>query len=330
MTLALVTGAAGQDGIYLCRQLAAAGVSVLAGVQGLDTASPGGSTCSTSAAADGRVASASERIETYLRHPRITVVPLDITDTAVFAALLRAHRIDEIYNLAALSSVAHSWDDPRGTATVNADAVGGMLAAVRHVRPTARFFQASSVQAGTSSPYASSKLAAEGRVADARAAGLFALCGRLANHESPLRAAHFVSRRIARAAAAGEVLDLGALDAERDWGHARDHVAAMPLLLRLAEPVDADICTGVVRPLRDLVWAAYRAAGLPADDFVVESPGTPRPEDPVSVSGDPAELHRTTGWAPTTSVEELMAEMVAVERERAASGLEDASSYLTL
>ncbi len=299
MTLALVTGATGQDGLYLCRQLAQAGVRVLAGR--LETSSRDG----------------------YLAHPLITPVQLDITDTAGFAALLRAHRIDEVYNLAALSSVAHSWDDPQGTASVNADAVGGMLAAVRHVRPATRFFQASSVQAGTSSPYASSKLAAEGLVDDARAAGVFAVCGRLANHESPLRPAHFVSRRIARAAAGGELLDLGALDAERDWGHARDHVAAMPLLLRLAEPLDADICTGATRPLRDLVHAAYRAAGLSVADHVVESGGTPRPEDPASVGGDRTVLTRATGWTPRTSIDELMAEMVAVERARLASGHED-------
>lgn len=299
MTLALVTGATGQDGLYLCRQLAQAGVRVLAGR--LEPSSRDG----------------------YLAHPLITRVELDITDTAAFAALLRAHRVEEVYNLAALSSVAHSWDDPRATAAVNADAVAGMLAAVRHVRPAARFFQASSVQAGASSPYASSKLAAEGLVADARAAGVFAVCGRLANHESPLRPAHFVSRRIARAAAAGEVIDLGPLDSERDWGHARDHVAAMPLLLRLAEPLDADICTGVTRPLRDLVHAAYRAAGLPIDELVVESGRSPRPEDPVSVGGSPAALMRATGWTPRTSIDELMAEMVAAERVRLETGRED-------
>jgi GDPmannose 4,6-dehydratase len=340
--LALVTGATGQDGIYLCRQLAGAGVSVLAGVSGLDTASPSGSAYSTSgasaaggrvasagaSAAGGRVASASERIETYLRHPLITPVDLDVTDTAGFAALLRSFRIDEVYSLAALSSVALSWEDPQTTAAVNAEAVEGMLAAIRHVRPSVRFFQASSVQAGTSSPYAASKLAAEGAVLDARARGVYAVCGRLANHESPLRPAHFVSRRIARAAAAGETLDLGSLSPERDWGHARDHVAAMPLLLRLEAPLDADICTGVRRPLRDLVHAAYRAAGLPVAEYVVESSEVARPADPTSVGGSPEVLMQATGWQPRTSIDELMAEMVAVERQRLASGVEDAPEYL--
>jgi GDPmannose 4,6-dehydratase len=324
--LALVTGATGQDGIYLCRQLAAGGVSVLAGVAGLDTASPSGSPYSITG---GRVASASERIETYLRHPLITPVDLDVTDTAGFAALLRSYRIDEVYNLAALSSVALSWEDPQTTAAVNADAVEGMLAAIRHVRPGARFFQASSVQAGTSSPYATSKLAAEGAVLDARARGVFAVCGRLANHESPLRPAHFVSRRIARAAAAGEVLDLGSLSSERDWGHARDHVAAMPLLLlRQDAPLDADICTGVRRPLRDLVHAAYRAAGLAVEEYVVESDEVARPADPASVGGSPDALTQATGWQPRTTIDELMAEMVAVERLRLASGVEDSPAYL--
>lgn len=312
--IALVTGAAGQDGVYLCRQLAHAGVEVLAGVLPED---------------GGRGVSDSERIETYLNHPRISVVPLDVTDTAAFAALLRARQVDEIYNLAALSSVAQSWEDPQTTAAVNADAVAGMLAAVRHVRPAARFFQASSVQAGTSSPYAASKLAAEGAVLDARARGLFAVCGRLSNHESPLRPAHFVSRRIARAAALGEALDLGSLAPERDWGHARDHVAAMPLLLRLASPLDADICTGVTRPLRELVHAAYRAAGLSPEEYVVETDVVARPEDPASIGGSPAALMDATGWRARTTVEELMAEMVAVERLRIASGLEDSADYLT-
>jgi len=289
--IALVTGAAGQDGIYLSRLLADSGVEVLAGVRGHCV-----------------------RVETYLRHPRITVIDLDITDTAAFAAVLRARQVDEVYNLAALSSVARSWDDPRTTAAVNADAVEGMLAAIRHIRPAARFFQASSVQAGTSSPYAASKLAAEGAVADARARGVHAVAGRLANHESPLRPPHFVSRRIARAAAAGDVLDIGDLSSERDWGHARDHVAAMPLLLRLSEPLDADICTGVRRPLRDLVYAAYRAAGLDPAAHVIESEAVVRPADPVSVGGSPDALYAATGWAARTSIDELMAEMVDAER----------------
>ena len=174
--LALVTGAGGQDGIYLARQLAEAGSEVLAGRR---TTGPR---------------------DVYLAHPRITLVELDITDTAAFAALLRARQVDEVYNLAALSSVTHSWDDPRTTAAVNAHAVEGMLAAIRHIRPRVRFFQASSLQAGTSSPYAASKLAAEGAVADARARGVFALAGRLGNHDSPLRPAQYVSRTIARAA----------------------------------------------------------------------------------------------------------------------------------
>lgn len=304
MTLALVTGAAGQDGIHLARQLAGAGIEVLAGRRG------------------------SGPRDVYLAHPRITLVELDITDTAAFAAVLRARQVDEIYNLAALSSVARSWDDPRTTAAVNADAVEGMLAAIRHIRPTARFFQASSVQAGTSSPYAASKLAAEGAVADARARGVFAVAGRLANHESPLRPAHFVSRRIARAAAAGDVLGLGDLSAERDWGHARDHVAAMPLLLRLPAPLDADICTGVRRPLRELAHAAYRAAGLVPEEYVVEAGASPRPEDLTSVGGSPEALSRATGWRARTPIEELMAEMVRVERQRLDSGVEDSADYV--
>jgi GDPmannose 4,6-dehydratase len=302
--IALVTGASGQDGLYLSRLLADSGAEVLAGRR-----APGPR-------------------DAYLAHPRISLVELDVTDTAAFAALLRARRVDEVYHLAALSSVARSWDDPRATTAVNADAVEGMLAAVRHVRPETRFFQASSVQAGTTSPYAASKLAAEGSVADARARGVFAVAGRLANHESPLRPAAFVSRRIARAAARGDVLDIGSLSSERDWGHARDHVAAMPLLLRLPEPVDADICTGVRQPLRVLVHAAYRAAGLSPEEYVVESDAVARPADPASVGGSPEMLRQATGWRPRTSIEELMAEMVAVERLRLSSGAEDDPAYL--
>ena len=304
MTTALVTGAAGQDGIHLSRLLAAAGTEVLASRR----------------AAGPR--------DVYLRHPRISLVDLDVTDTATVAALLRAHRIDEVYHLAALSSVAQSWEDPRATAAVNADAVEGMLAAVRHIRPSTRFFQASSVQAGPSSPYAAAKLAAEGAVADARARGVFAVAGRLANHESPLRPAHFVTRKIARAAASGAVLDIGDLSSERDWGHARDHVAAMPLLLRLAEPLDADICTGVRRPLRELVHAAYRAAGLDPAQYVVETAAIARPTDPPSVGGSPEALTRATGWRARTPVPALMAEMVTVERRRLDSGVEDDLAYL--
>ena len=354
--IALVTGAAGQDGIYLSRLLADAGVEVLAGVRaevsrlvagaprtsttGPPTDAPRTSTTGpptdaprTSTTGPSAVEVRAERASkprgrlAYLDHPRITVIDLDITDTAAFAALLRARQVGEVYNLAAQSSVARSWDDPRTTAAVNADAVEGMLAAIRHIRPATRFFQASSVQAGTSSPYAAAKLAAEGAVADARARGLFAVAGRLGNHESPLRPPHFVSRRIARAAAAGDVLDIGDLSPERDWGHARDHVAAMPLLLRLGSPIDADICTGVRRPLRDLAHAAYRAAGLPPEEYVVEVGAGPRPEDPASLGGSPDVLARATGWRAQTSIDGLMAEMVAVERRRLESGVEDDASY---
>jgi GDPmannose 4,6-dehydratase len=312
--IALVTGATGQDGIYLSRLLAATGVEVLAGVR------PEVARLASPARHGRRLA--------YLAHQRITPVPLDVTDTAAFAALLRARQIDEVYHLAAVSSVARSWEDPRTTAAVNADAVEGMLAAVRHVRPTTRFFQASSVQAGPSSPYAAAKLAAEGSVSDARRRGVFAVAGRLANHESPLRPPDFVSRRIARAAASGAVLDIGSLSPERDWAHARDHVAAMPLLLRLPEPLDADICTGVRQPLRSLAHAAYRAAGLSPDEYVVETDTAARPADPISVGGSPDALRRATGWRARTSVAELMAEMVAVERRRLASGIEDDVDYI--
>lgn len=304
--LALVTGATGQDGIYLSRHLATNGTEVLA---------------------SRRTASARDL---YLAHPRITVVDLDVTDTAAFAALLRARQIDEVYQLAAVSSVARSWDDPRATVAVNADAVEGMLAAVRHIRPQTRFFQASSVQAGTTSPYAASKLAAEGWVADARARGLFAVSGRLANHESPLRPAHFVSRRIAHAAACGDVLDIGDLSSERDWGHARDHVAAMPQLLRLTEPLDADICTGVRQPLRALAEAAYRAAGLEPAAYVVESATVARPADPSAVGGSAEAITRATGWQARTSVADLMAEMVAVEGRRLVTGAEDDPGYVSM
>lgn len=303
MTTALVTGATGQDGIYLSRHLAEHGTTVLAAVrQRTDRA-------------------------VYLRHPRITLIDLDVTDTAAFAAVLRRQPVEEIYNLAALSSVAHSWDDPRATAAVNADAVEGMLAAIRHIRPRARFFQASSVQAGTSSPYASTKLTAEALVADSRDRGIHAVAGRLANHESPLRQPHFVSRRIARAAAAGDVLDIGDLSSERDWGHARDHVAAMPLLLRLPDPLDAAICTGTTHRLRDLAQAAYAAAGLDPAEHIRETPTPGRPTDLPSVGGDPSALREATGWAATTSIEAMMAEMVAVERLRRQSGVEEDARY---
>lgn len=305
MTTALVTGAAGQDGVYLSRHLAAAGVSVLAGVR--DPADP--------------------RAAAYLRAAGIEVVPLDVTDTAAVAALLRRRHIDEVYNLAALSSVALSWKAPQRTAAVNADAVEGMLAAIRHIRPATRFFQASSVQAGTSSPYATSKLTAEALVAEARSRGVFAVAGRHANHESPLRPATFLVRRIARAAALGQRLTLGDLSVQRDWGHAADHVRAMPLLLRAAEPVDTDICTGTMVSLGDVVEAAYAAAGRPVD--VVLDPAQARPSDPQSVGGDASAI-RVLGWAPSYTLAGLLAEMVAAERRRAERGVEHDAGYLAI
>lgn len=314
MTTALITGATGQDGSYLCEQLAAEGVRIHAVVE------------ETTAAADLAWLATAQLHEVDLRNA-------DALKTLVAAAAP-----DEIYNLAGLSSVGRSWAEPVLTAQVNALPVVVLLQAARELQDTSGrpvlFVQASSAEifgAATASPqnestpiaptnpYGAAEAFAHHMVGVYRGLGLHASSCILYNHESPRRPETFVTRKITAAAAriargTQDRLVLGTLDARRDWGWAPDYVAGLVLAARHPEPLDVVLATGVTHSIGDFVDAAFRAAGVPHWHDVVELDDTlVRPVETVEQCGDASLAHAVLGWRPTINFNELVRRMVHVE-----------------
>ncbi len=317
---ALITGVAGQDGIYLARLLRAEGMRVVGTVR------PG--------------SDSSHRMAPYLTE--VAVLEHDIRDGDAFREILAAQRPDEVYNLAALTSVGASWKDPDLAAAVNGQAVEGVLTALLSYRDESRsdvrFFQASSAESfasASSSPYALAKSLAHEVTGEYRATfGLRASCGILHNHESPLRGRQFVTRKITYAAAeiacgVRESVSLGNLDIRRDWGAAREYVTAMPLMLRREEPADFVIGTGVAHSLEDLLVAAFDAAGL-ADpwQYVERDPSLMRPVDAETLVADTGHTVAVLGWHATSRFEEVVAEMTRVDLQRVRCGVAESAAYL--
>ncbi|WP_183101201.1 GDP-mannose 4,6-dehydratase, partial [Nocardioides pelophilus] len=302
----LITGVTGQDGIYLARHLLARGARVVG-------AAPA-------------AASPADLCAAYL--DGVTLAPADICDADAVRRLVSDVRPDQVYNLAAVSSVARSWDEPEATFAVNHAAVETLVAALLELRDEtgheARFFQASSAEVTGSaahSPYARAKAAAEEVVREARSArGLHACSARLYNHESPLRTAAFVTGKITRGAAeiaAGlrAELRLGNLEVSRDWGFAGDYVEAMVRMVTAEEPLDLAIGTGTTHSLDDLLRIAFAAAGI--DDpapYVVVDPELFRPADTAVLVADPEPAAAALGWRATTTFEDLVRLMVDVDR----------------
>ncbi|TNM44144.1 NAD-dependent epimerase/dehydratase family protein [Nocardioides albidus] len=312
--VALVTGVTGQDGVHLARLLVAEGCRVIG------THRPG----SPAAAA----------MRPYLRE--VELVGLDLCDEEGFASLVRDVRPAEVYNLAAMSSVGQSWQEPEAAMALNGAAPTAMLRALEAV-PQARFLQAASAeQSGeaAASPYARGKRLGHEAVVAARDSGRFAVAAVLHIHESPLRRPTFVVRKITRAAAAISLgrqqrLTLGSLGIRRDWGAAADHVRAMRLMLASDTPADHEVATGVLTSLSTVVELAFAAAGISDPWTLVDfDEALERPVDAAVLAGDPAPLRSALGWEPRHSLAETVAAMVAVDRERLVSGVEEAEHYL--
>jgi GDPmannose 4,6-dehydratase len=253
-----------------------------------------------------------------------------MTDSGGLNRLVKTVRPDEIYNLAAQSHVQISFEQPEYTG--DADGLGAMrlLEAIRTTGLPTRFYQASTSemfgltpapQSETSpfhprSPYAAAKLYAHWMTVNYREAhGLFASSGILFNHESPRRGENFVTRKITRGIAqilAGKMdkLRLGNLDSKRDWGHARDYVEAMWLMLQQDEADDYVIATGVTRSVRDFVEAAFHGAGLDWHQYVVQDEAYLRPADVHELRGDASKAKKKLGWEPKTTFAELVREML--------------------
>jgi GDPmannose 4,6-dehydratase len=331
---ALITGIAGQDGVYLTRFLRAKGYRVVGS--------------STSTSTSGSLA----RLSPYL--DGVEIARVDVRDGVGMHDLLVRTRPDEIYNLAAMSSVGASWEHAEEVAEVNGVSVLRILDWLLRYRDefttTPRFYQASSSEIfGLAaqqpqdestphyprSPYGAAKSFAHHITVNYRESyGLFACNGILFNHESPLRGTGFVTRKVTRAVAEIKLglrqeLSLGNLDVRRDWGFAGDYVEAMWLMLQQPEPEDFVIATGVASSLRDFVESAFAYVNI-ADpwEHIRLDPAMLRPADVPQTWGNPALAGQRLGWTPKTSLTALVAHMVDTDLQRLRTGVEEAPALL--
>ncbi len=254
----------------------------------------------------------------------------DMTDSGGLNRLVKTVRPDEIYNLAAQSHVQISFDQPEYTGDTDGLGTTRLLEAIRTTGLPARFYQASTSEMfGVSappqnettpfqpqSPYAIAKVYAHWMTINYRQAHqLFACSGILFNHESPRRGENFVTRKVTRGIAqilAGKQdrLRMGNLEAKRDWGHARDYVRAMWLMLQQDEPDDYVVASGVARSVQDFVEVAFDLAGLDWKKYVEVDEAYMRPTDVAELRGDARKAAEKLGWKPTVTFEQLVREML--------------------
>ena len=317
---ALITGVTGQDGAYLSKFLLEKGYEV----HGL---------LRRSASADVIDA----RLKWLGVAGKITLHDGNLTDLSGLIRILQDVQPAEVYNLAAQSFVKSSWQQPLLTGTVTGLGAVHMLEAVRIACPNARFYQASSSemfgliqeprQSETTpfyprSPYAAAKLYAHWMTVNYRESfGLHTTSGILFNHESPLRGIEFVTRKITDGVARiklghAKTLSLGNLDAKRDWGHARDYVRAMWLMLQQDTPDDYVVATGRTVSVRDFCKLAFEHVGLNMEDHVVTDPRFMRPAEVDVLLGNADKARDKLGWVPETRLEDLVTEMVEADLAR--------------
>lgn len=317
---ALITGVTGQDGAYLSKFLLEKGYEV----HGL---------LRRSASADVIDA----RLKWLGVAGKIVLHDGNLTDLSGLIRVLREVRPAEIYNLAAQSFVKSSWQQPLLTGSVTGLGAVNVLEAVRLVCPEARFYQASSSEMFgliqepcqsektpfyPRSPYAAAKLYAHWMTVNYRESfKMHASNGILFNHESPLRGIEFVTRKITDGVARIHLgldtkIALGNLEAKRDWGHARDYVKAMWLMLQQDVPDDYVVATGRTASIRNFCELAFAVVGLKMDEHVVVDERFLRPAEVEVLLGNPAKAANKLGWAAETSLEQLVVEMVEADVER--------------
>jgi GDPmannose 4,6-dehydratase len=313
---ALITGITGQDGSYLAELLLEKGYEVF------------GLTRRLSAENYWRIEHLTDRI---------TTIPGDLLDQLSLIRVLERVRPHELYNLAAMSFVPASWDQPMLTGEFNSQGVTRVLEAVRVVDPAIRVYQASSSemfgkvreapQRETTpfyprSPYGVSKVFAHYITVNYRESyGLFAVSGILFNHESPRRGLEFVTRKVTDGAAriklgVASELRLGNLNAHRDWGFAGDYVRAMWQMLQQSEPDDYVIATGESHSVQELVEIAFARAGLDWTRHVKQDPALLRPAEVDHLVGDATKARETFGWKPSVDFRGLVEMMVDADLER--------------
>jgi GDPmannose 4,6-dehydratase len=320
MPTCLITGITGQDGAYLSQLMLSKGYRVVGLVR-------------RSASSDV----IGERLRWLGIYDQVTLVDGDLLDLSSLMRIVQRFEPDEVFNLAAQSFVAASWNQPLLTGQATGLGAVNMLEAVRMIRPAARFYQASSSemfgrtqQPGQTettafyprSPYAVAKLYAHWMTVNYRESfGLHASSGILFNHESPLRGIEFVTRKITDGVAriklglARELL-LGNLDATRDWGHAREYVNAMWLMLQQPEPGDYVVATGRAASVREFCRLAFDHVNLNYEDHVILSAGLKRPAEVDALRGNSTRAKLVLGWSPIITLEALIAEMVEADLER--------------
>ena len=313
---ALITGITGQDGSYLAEFLLEKGYQVIGVVRRSSTVN-------------------FSRIQHI--QDSLSLVSGDLLDLGSLITILREHRPQEVYNLAAQSFVPASWTQPVFTGEVTGLGVTRMLEAIRTADPTIRFYQASSsemfgkvreVPQSEStpfyprSPYGVAKVYGHWITVNYRESyDLFAVSGILFNHESPRRGLEFVTRKITYGAAriklglAGE-LGLGNLEARRDWGFAGDYVHAMWLMLQQTSPDDFVVGTGETHSVRDLCSVAFGHLGLDYRQYVVQDPRFMRPAEVDMLVAQPAKAQRLLGWQPVVSFGSLIEMMVESDLEQ--------------
>ena len=318
MKTALITGITGQDGAYLAELLLNKGYTVV-GAE--------------------RRASTRNRMRTNELGitDSVTFADFDLADQGNMLRVLDKHQPDEVYNLAAQSFVALSFEQPVMTGDVTGLGVARLLEAIRTVNPKIRFYQASTSEMFGKvqevpqnentpfyprSPYGVAKLYGHWLTVNYRESyDMYACSGILFNHESPLRGPEFVTRKITLAVARikrglQKELRLGNLDAKRDWGFAKEYVEGMYLMLQQSAPDDYVLATGETHTVEAFVEAAFSAAGLQWRDYVVMDPAFVRPAEVDLLLGDPSKAKEKLGWQPRTTFAELVALMVEADLAR--------------
>ncbi len=324
---AIITGITGQDGSYLAELLLDKGYEVVGVTRRLSAPNTG-------------------RIEHLLG--RIELRPADLLDQLSLMTVVDEVRPHEFYNLAAMSFVPASWDQPLLTGEFNAQGVTRVLEAIRRVDTSIRLYQASSSEMYGKvretpqsedtpfyprSPYGVSKVFAHYITVNYRESyDLFAASGILFNHESPRRGLEFVTRKVTDGVARiklglAKSLSLGNLDAHRDWGFAGDYVRAMWLMLQQETPSDYVIATGVSHSVQELVQTAFDHVGLDWQEHVKTDPKFLRPAEVDHLIGDSSRARAQLGWQPNVDFTRLVTMMVDADLERHQSGRAPVSVY---
>jgi len=321
---AFITGVTGQDGSYLSEFLLDKGYKVYGLIRrsSVDT---------------------TERIRDFMHHPKFELVEGDITDASCMNRLISGIQPDEVYNLAAMSHVGVSFDQPITTCQIDAVGPLNILEAIRQSSPQSRFYQASTSELfgdtteapqtelttmTPNSPYAVAKLYAHQLVGlYRRAYGIFACAGILFNHESERRGEAFVTRKITKYVASLQSwmdnnsgfpvkdvdvlpLALGNIEAKRDWSHALDMVRGMWLMMQTDEPGDYVLGSGEAHTVREFLEIAFRTIGLDYKDYVVIDPKFYRPVDVNLLHADSTRAKEALGWEPTIGFGEMIDRMV--------------------